>query len=144
MKLVIQKNSKVTYQFIMWLVNNIIRPIIIRCARSKQLVVATIFLRSLDIVKFKPTRKNLVTAQEVVICAAKNIQVKNTKEAFIITISDTDLLPGTYTKVLLLCNLINNGCLGYSGYPIFTRIFRHVAANLERYYKVYLKQKYLL
>lgn len=85
--------------------------------------------------------RRYISGREVFITGVNNIIVTHFDDKDIIQIDPNAIYPGTQTKVITLCKMINFGTLNFEPYPIFTDTFKYVEDNIKYLYIMYKRQQ---
>lgn len=119
--------------FIRWLCNQITEEIVIE-SNLPQIKVLTEVINSKTIFPFEKTPIDL---RKAIIYGAKCLRFNKCKKGWKIFIDTNVNYPQTSIKLVTLCKIANNGCLGIKGTNLFTNEFKRVSANLTKYYTMY-------
>lgn len=119
--------------FIKWLCKEISQEIIIE-SNLPQMKVLTDLINSNRIFSFE---KTYIDLRKAIIYSAYSLRFSKCKQVWKIFIDNNINYPKTSIKLVTLCKIANNGCLGVKGTNLFTKEFKRVSTNLTKYYNMY-------
>lgn len=135
MRLLVQKNTTFTKNFVKWLIKilqmELMSNVNIKKVNSLNLYINEVLSQRKDI---KLDSVNLNTA---LVVGVKHLTFYETDGYFCIHINPKTFYPGTKFRVYKFCEFINYGNLDIPGCNVFTNVFSNVADNLQTYYNIY-------
>ena len=136
MRLVIR--SKVEDSFYPWLIKFIKRTLLGKVDYRKLFMFETTLNENKSLLGLF---RRYISGREVFITGVNNIIVTHFDDKDIIQIDPNAIYPGTQTKVITLCKMINFGTLNFEPYSIFTDTFKYVEDNIKYLYIMYKRQQ---
>ena len=79
-----------------------------------------------------------ITAQNILIAAGLNLDVKNYGDIIIIKINENVMFNNSQIRLIDLCKLLNNGTLEIRGTNVFSDTFDYIANNMDQIYLTYI------
>lgn len=136
MELVLREQDGVDYDFIEYLVYDIIPKRLKSMLNLKKLI-------KWDDYFFKDMKSgfnlgNLKSTKDIIEFGINNLSISAYNGYYTIGISATEKIEGTNTKISAVCRLINYGNTDVSGYMIFSDVFKTVKRELSMYQNMYL------
>lgn len=135
MRLVIEKDKDISKEFIEYLIKKIQQQILAKI-NLKKLIQWDNYI--LNIINNKLIKK--VSSKEIILIGLHYLEYKETKKYYIIQINNNIKYKNTNYTIYSLIKLINYGCLGMKGYPIFTDTLKEVDKNLVQYKNRFLTE----
>ena len=89
---------------------------------------------------YKSPYINHISVYQVLMFAVNNLVINTYGNYFTISINSNVKYGLTNFKIIELCNLIQYGVLGLTGYPILAYIFNFISSNLDKQYQKYLQE----
>lgn len=121
--------------FCVWLVQQIQECLMYTFNNQKVAVIETYINQH-----YKSPYVNHISVYQVLMFAVNNLVINTYGNYFTISINSNVKYGLTNFKIIELCNLIQYGILGLTGYPILVYIFNFISSNLDKQYQKYLQE----
>ena len=144
MRLIVLENPEYDDNFIEWLLERV-KGEIVKSINVKKLRSFDIIQNNLNIFTPRYKSKSLnVDFVKTVFTGVKLLTYKKVKNAWIIYMKEDVVHPYYFATIYSLCKFVNYGRNDIKGYPIFTKAFNRVSAQITKYYKMYLRELLLI
>lgn len=121
--------------FCVWLIQQIQECLMYTFNNQKVAVIETYINQH-----YKSPYINHISVYQVLMFAVNNLVINTYGNYFTISINSNVKYGLTNFKIIELCNLIQYGILGLTGYPILVYIFNFISSNLDKQYQKYLQE----
>lgn len=121
--------------FCVWLIQQIQECLMYTFNNQKVAVIETYINQH-----YKSPYVNHISVYQVLMFAVNNLVINTYGNYFTISINSNVKYGLTNFKIIELCNLIQYGILGLTGYPILVYIFNFISSNLDKQYQKYLQE----
>ena len=121
--------------FCVWLIQQIQECLMYTFNNQKVAVIETYINQH-----YKSPYVNHISVYQVLMFAVNNLVINTYGNYFTISINSNVKYGLTNFKIIELCNLIQYGVLGLTGYPILVYIFNFISSNLDKQYQKYLQE----
>lgn len=121
--------------FCIWLIQQIQECLMYTFNNQKVAVIETYINQH-----YKSPYINHISVYQVLMFAVNNLVINTYGNYFTISINSNVKYGLTNFKIIELCNLIQYGILGLTGYPILVYIFNFISSNLDKQYQKYLQE----
>lgn len=144
MRLVIPYKSEYDKEFLDWLLERV-KGEIIKSINVKKLRKFDEIQETLQIFKLKPHMlKQPVDFVQTIFKGIDLLRYKHIKDAYIIYIKPNVVHSYYLATIDSLCKFVNCGRNDIRGYPIFSKTFNRVSAQISKYYKIYLRESLIV
>lgn len=139
MRILIPVTTHYAEDFIQWLVKHIKSQILLSLD-LRNLYPATMYQKKHKLFKAHDDSQKALDFTAAIQQGVSLITYRQVKDNWIIEVPQNNPYNGYFTTIYTLCKFVDSGCNELRGYPIFTKTFKGVAANVSKYYAQFLQE----
>ena len=138
MRIIVPSNNQYAEDFIQWLIKKLQSRILLTLD-LKKIYPLNKYQKDKKIFKAHSDKSPDIDFHDVLRKGISSITYRQVKDNWIIYIPENISYKGYFTTLYALCRFVDKGNYDISGYSILSKNFNHVAANISKYYNLFLK-----